>query len=86
MNRFGAFLRAQTNARSLSAQEGDSADAILSRAEARLSEGDIEASLSELEALPGSGQEALSDWTARARERVEAKAALDELTEAVNSN
>lgn len=86
VNRFGAFIKAQTGARSLSEQEGGGADAILSRAEARLSEGDLTATLSEIEALPQSGQDAMSDWTARARMRADAKAALADLSQSVNSN
>ena len=85
LDRLGAFLKSQTGARSLSEQEGDGADAILSRAEARLGEGDIAAAISEIERLPQAGQDALSDWTARARTRADAKSALDDLSQSINS-
>ena len=86
IDRFGAFLKAQTGARSLSEKDGSGADAVLSRAEARLSEGDLTATLSEIQSLPQSGQDAMSDWTARARTRADAKAALADLAQSLNSN
>lgn len=64
-----AFLRAQTGLRSLEPREGDHPDAILSRAEAALREGDLASTLSELEQLPPAGQDVLSDWMARAEQR-----------------
>ena len=85
-DRLGAFLQAQTGARSLNEQEGDGADAILSRAQARLNEGDLQAALDEIETLPQAGQEALSDWTAQARERLAATQALSELNSSVTGN
>lgn len=78
--RLAAFLKKRTNARSLTPQEGDGADAVLSRAEARLGEGDLAAALSELEALPEAGQAALGAWLEDARARRSAIEALDELT------
>lgn len=83
--RLGAFLRAQTGARSIGEKEGDGPDAILSRAEARLREGEIEAALSELDALPEQGKEAMSAWIAEARERLAAQQALSDLSQSVNS-
>ena len=85
LNRFGAFLKAQTGARSLSEQEGDSPDAILSRAEARLAEGDLEATLSEIDTLPQAGQDAMADWTERARTRLDAVQALESVSQTLNS-
>ena len=85
-DRFGAFLRAQTSARSLNEQEGDGADAILSRAEARLAEGNLEAALNEIATLPEAGQEEMSAWTARARERLAATQALSELNSSFTGN
>lgn len=85
VDRFGAFIRSQTGARSLGEQEGDGPDAILSRAEARLGEGKLEAALAEIGALPEEGREAMSDWIARARERLAARQALSDLSQSVNS-
>lgn len=82
--RFTAFLRRQTNARSLTPQEGGSADAILSRAEAALDTGDLETALAELSALPEPSQRAMSDWLARAHARQAALAAVTEITTARN--
>lgn len=64
-----AFLRAQTGLRSLEPRDGDDPDAVLSRAEAALREGDLATTLSELEQLPPAGQDVLSDWMARAEQR-----------------
>lgn len=86
LNRFGAFLKAQTGARSLSEKDGADADAILSRAEARLREGDLAAALAELEALPEGGRAAMQEWIARAERRLEARTALSDLTAQLSSN
>lgn len=81
-----SFLRTQVGARSLEEREGSSPDAILSRAEARLSDGEVQAALDEIAKLPEPGQEAMADWTARAQARVEAQSAASELASALNSN
>ncbi len=73
-NKITAFLRRQTNARSLSPREGDDSDAILSRAEAALSEGDLTNSIAELETLPDDAQNVLAGWLETAKTR---QAALD---------
>lgn len=86
LDRFGAFLKAQTGARSVGEREGSSADAILSRAEARVDEGDFEAALSELEALPDAGRSAMSDWIDAARTRLDARSAAASLSPTSNSN
>ena len=75
-----AFLDRRTNARSLTEQEGDSPDAVLSRAEARLNEGDLAAALAELETLPEEGKAAMADWLERAQTRLSALNAIDDLT------
>lgn len=82
-SRFAAFLRKQTNARSLAPREGDDADAILSRSEAALSGGDLSAALNELDALGDDVPEDMAAWIADARARaqaVEAAAALGDAT------
>ncbi len=85
IDRFGAFLKAQTGARALDEQEGTGPDAVLSRAEARLREGELEAALSELDALPQEGRDAMSDWIDRARARLDARQALAGLSQSVNN-
>lgn len=78
--RVTAFLKRRTNARSLTPQDGNGPDAILSRAEARLSEGDLISTLRELDGLPENALSALSEWTSKARTRQAALDAIDELT------
>ncbi|MCK0169024.1 mitofilin family membrane protein [Jannaschia sp. S6380] len=70
-----SLFRNAVNARSLEPREGDDTDAILSRAEAALRDGDVEGALAEVTALPEAAQAVLADWIARARTRVDAVAA-----------
>lgn len=85
-DRFGAFLRAQTGARSLDAREGDDPDAILSRAQTAVRTGDLATALDEIATLPEGGQAELADWSDRARARLDALAAHDALVGSLNSN
>ncbi|MEJ1996896.1 MAG: hypothetical protein P8X76_01815 [Maritimibacter sp.] len=74
IGRFEAFLRIQLGTRSLEAKAGADPDAVLSRAEAALRQGDLSAVLTELDALPETAKPALAAW----RDLVEMrKAALD---------
>ena len=82
--RLTAFLRRQTNARSLAPKEGDDPDAVLSRAEARLGEGRLNDALSELSALPDDAQSAMSGWLTDARTREAALQAVDALAAKTN--
>lgn len=86
LDRVMAFLRVQTGARSLEPREGSDPDAILSRAEAALDSGDLEAALSEIEALPDAGRAAMADWRALAATRLEAVAATEGLAADLNAN
>jgi hypothetical protein len=81
-DRISAFLRTQTGARSLSPREGTDPDAILSRAEAQLANGDIPATLAELGALPDPAKDVLAPWVADAERREKAIAALASLSAA----
>lgn len=81
-DRITAFLRTQTGARSLSPREGSDPDAILSRAEARLAEGDLTATLAELGTLPDAAKEVLAPWIAEAEGRQKAIAAVSVLSAA----
>jgi len=69
---FGSFLRTQFDVRSVAPQEGESVDAILSRAEAALRDGRLNDTLAELASLPEPARAPLTDWTARAEARVSA--------------
>lgn len=82
----GGFLRTQLGVRSLEPQEGDSPDAILSRAEAALRDGRLTDALAEIEALPEQGRAALSGWVARAETRQNAIAAAEELAQSLTAN
>ncbi|MFC3182255.1 COG4223 family protein [Cypionkella sinensis] len=82
-DRVSNFLRTQTGARSLTPREGSDPDAILSRAEAALTAGDVAAALKEIAALPPEAQAALADWQAMAQKRQEAVAAVAALATAM---
>jgi len=73
------FLRSQTGARSLAPRAGDDPDAILSRAEAAVRQGDLPAALAQIEALPAPSAAALAGWRAQAELRLAALAGLNAL-------
>jgi hypothetical protein len=75
-----SFLRTQTGARSLAPLEGDDPDAILSRAEAALNDGDLTATLAEIDTLPDAAKPPLADWIAEAEQREAATAAIASLS------
>ena len=83
-DRLTAFLKRQTNARSLAPKEGDGVDAVLSRAEASVSNGDLVTSLEELSTLPEEAKDILGPWIADAQSRLDALAALSEISAAEN--
>ncbi|TAG12998.1 MAG: hypothetical protein EAZ40_15140 [Rhodobacterales bacterium] len=70
------FLGAQTGARSLEPREGDTPDAILSRAEFALGEARLADALAELDTLSPEVQAPLADWRAKAEARLAVDAAL----------
>ena len=78
-DRVGAFLQAQTGARSLGPREGADPDAVLSRAEAALTAGDLPGTLAELEGLPAEGRAETAVWEAQAASRIAATGAADAL-------
>lgn len=82
----GGFLERQLSARSTSPQEGDDADAVLSRAEASVREGRVGDALAEIETLSDVAKATLADWTALAGKRRDATAAADELMIALGAN
>lgn len=79
LDRFQGLLMSSTGARSLTPREGSDPDAILSRAEAALRDGNLAGALTELEAMPDTGRAPLQDWTTRARLRIDAITAAADL-------
>ncbi|MGI3164142.1 hypothetical protein [Pseudooceanicola sp. 200-1SW] len=79
---FNDFLKNQLGARSLTPQEGSDPDAILSRAEAALKDGDLQTVLVELDGLPEPALLAMGNWMDLARTRAEAEAAAETLSDA----
>ncbi|MDG1521292.1 MAG: hypothetical protein P8Q57_12900 [Yoonia sp.] len=83
---FASFLRNQFDVRSVVPQEGDTTDAILSRAESNLRNGRLTETLSEIVALPEVARAELSDWVAMAETRADALAAAATLSSSLNEN
>lgn len=83
---FGSFLREQLNVRSVAPREGDDADAILSRAEAALKEGQLKTALSEVADLPEVAAAPLAGWVNQAQARVDALDAANEISTSLNDN
>ncbi|MFK7874962.1 MAG: COG4223 family protein [Paracoccaceae bacterium] len=82
----GGFLQRQLGARSVTPQEGDSADAVLSRAEAAAREGRLGDALSEVNALPEAAKAPLMTWINQAEIRHAATVAADDLMTALSAN
>jgi len=70
------FLAAQTGARPLTPLEGDTPDAILSRAEFALSEGRVADALAELDPLDAAVKAPLEGWVTQAKAHLAAASAL----------
>lgn len=85
-NKLTSFFKAQLGARSVTPQEGDGADAVLSRAEAALRAGRVTDALAELSSLPDPAKAAFADWSAEAEARQAAFAAGETLSQQLNSN
>ena len=83
---FSAFLRDQFDVRSVEPQDGESTDAILSRAEAALDAGRLNDALAEVATLPEVARAELTDWTARAEARAAAVDAAESLAIELNAN
>lgn len=64
-------------------RSGDDTEAIVARAERRLEEDKLSATVQELEKLQGPAAEAASDWLARAKNRLQAEQALQDLGQSV---
>ncbi|GGD15516.1 mitofilin family membrane protein [Aquisalinus flavus] len=85
LGRFWANFVGLFSVRRTGPQSGDSPSAIISRAEASLENGDLDAALRELSALDGEPADAMAPWIEEARARVEADQTLDALTNTVLS-
>lgn len=79
----GAFLLAQTGARSVEPREGDGPDAVLSRAEAAVDAGDFAAAIAGVAALTPEAQAAMQPWVALAQQRLAAAEAVAALAASV---
>lgn len=75
------FLRKQLSVRSSAPRDGDTVDAVLSRAEAQLRAGRLDAVLKDVDMLPVSARDALGDWLDRASIRQAVTAATAELSD-----
>jgi hypothetical protein len=84
-DRMTAFLRLQFGMRSLTPRDGADADAVLSRSEAALAAGELDAALAELDALPEAARAPLADWVETVRTRRAAEAGLAALTAEVEA-
>jgi len=85
-SRIMAFLKSETNVRSLTPKEGDGPDAVLSRAQAALDKGDLATATAELAKLPDAGQTVFAGWVSDARARAAADDAVAELTANMTQN
>lgn len=81
-----AFLRNQFDVRSVTPQDGATADAILSRAEDALRQNRLSDAIAEVAALPEVVRAEMSGWTAAAETRIAAIAAVEGLSEILTQN
>ena len=72
-------------ARSVTPQEGEGPDAVLSRAEAAVAAGKLQEALNDLSALPETARNALSRWEAAANARVAAVTAAADLAQSLQA-
>ncbi len=85
-NGLGSFIKRQLGARSVEPRDGDDPDAVLSRAEAAVADGRLDAALNEIATLPDTAQAAMRTWIDRAHARQVAVTAADSLADRLNSN
>ena len=77
--KFTSFLKSQVGTRSLEPQQGDDLDAVLSRIEAALDAGNLDASLNETNKLTDSAKNIMGDWIASLSQLNNAKKAVQTL-------
>ena len=78
---FTGFLRQQLGARSTAPRAGDDPDAVLSRAESALRDGQLADALAEIDTLPDIVQTAMDTWLSDARARQSATRAVQDLSD-----
>ena len=81
-----SFIKAQLGFRSLTPQRGISADAVLSRVQAAVSDGDIGAALIEIKTLTDIGQTALKEWSLAAEIRIHVLEELAKISDNLITN
>lgn len=82
-DRLGAFVMGQIGGRSVEPREGSDPDAVLSRVEAAVRAGDLDAALTEIAALPDGARSVLAPWVADVEARAAAVEGLATLTASV---
>lgn len=82
----GGFFKRQLGARSTAPREGADPDAVLSRAEAAMQDGGLDAALSEIDTLPEDVQSAMQDWLDDAHARNAAQLATQDLSQSLTAN
>ncbi|MEP5731299.1 MAG: mitofilin family membrane protein [Sulfitobacter sp.] len=80
------FLRRQLGARSTAPREGSDPDAVLSRAEAAVREGQLDEAFNEIESLPPEVLAVMDGWLAQARARLGAENAVKDLSQRLTAN
>lgn len=83
---FLGFLRSQLNIRSVTPQQGNDTDSVLSRVQADLGAGHLTDALAEIDTLPDVAKAALAGWTAKAKARAAALAAAGAIATSLNAN
>lgn len=84
LDRTLAFLQGQIGGRAVTPREGDDPNAVLSRAQAAVSDGDMGAALAEIAALPEGAQAEMAAWAAEAQTRVAVEEALETVGQALS--
>ena len=82
----GGFLKRQLGARSVVPREGNSPNAVLSRAEEAVRNGALDKAFAEIDALPDEAKEKLQDWLASAQARQAAETAVQDLSQSLMAN
>ena len=80
------FIARQFGVRSVVPREGSDPDAILSRVEGAVRNGDLETALKEADALPLAAKEALQIWQGQARSRLDTILAAEALSQRLAQN
>ncbi|MEP6289883.1 MAG: hypothetical protein ABJ079_08235, partial [Marinomonas sp.] len=80
------YVNRQLGARSVAPREGDGTDAVLSRVEAAIRSGDLQATLSETSTLPEAAASAMADWIAAVVARQQTLTAAETLSQSLNAN